>query len=515
MSDAIRSYSRPSSYAKNRSRGLLRQGLRFTRFILLFVVIGCVYLFWISRNTHDIRNFVPNDAAYQITSKDLVQNRDRILESRVWQSLPDTLNVNPIVGLLDTDIATSDMVLRNVMGQHLLIYGQDAEHFSDAVFIVKMTAVGTLLERKARRQSTNMYDEAGGLGIRFLSEHELYYSTRGRLIISSLSREALVRALTLPADAVVGEALDINSLWPEGDEDIRGRIHFTGAKDDRYFSAVGFAARLELSQGFLKMTLPCAEAFYQDFNPSELGNAQSKLIQPVDGPLSISKNLPISMRALCERIEVLNEFTDIFSPGWAEPSETELSPLEAILEGTTNSMAYTWHGYAVEDIIPVPVYSIITADQGDLFQRLLNDASENTDTLHFDEASNTLAVNLVGGETNTALMSASSSNTHLLYSSSIHQSNSNWGEQSEVQWVEAGGHIYVHLAPAQLLEEYATFGESMIAYGMLADHTLESFVASLEEWKVQVASIDELVVRAEHSMQDKEFHIDVRVQSSE
>ena len=455
MSDAIRSYSRPSSYAKNRSRGLLRQGLRFTRFILLFVVIGCVYLFWISRNTHDIRNFVPNDAAYQITSKDLVQNRDRILESRVWQSLPDTLNVNPIVGLLDTDISTSDMVLRNVMGQHLLIYGQDAEHFSDAVFIVKMTAVGTLLERKARRQSTNMYDEAGGLGIRFLSEHELYYSTRGRLIISSLSREALVRALTLPADAVVGEALDINSLWPEGDEDIRGRIHFTRAKDDRYFSALGFAARLELSQGFLKMTLPCAEAFYQDFNPSELGNAQSKLIQPVDGPLSISKNLPISMRALCERIEVLNEFTDIFSPGWAEPSETELSPLEAILEGTTNSMAYT------------------------------------------------------------ALMSASSSNTHLLYSSSIHQSNSNWGEQSEVQLVEAGGHIYVHLAPAQLLEEYATFGESMIAYGMLADHTLESFVASLEEWKVQVASIDELVVRAEHSMQDKEFHIDVRVQSSE
>ena len=523
MSDVVRSYSRPSkSLSAKPSRGLLRGGLRLTRFFLLVVLIAAVYVFWISRDTHDVQEFVPADTAYLITSKDLAQNRARILNSHIWNAFPESLRANPIVHLLDTELDIADWKLRNLLGQRVLIYGQDASTFSDAVYVIQTTMVGALLERNARRGDSIVLDAAGGLDIRFMPDHALYYAKRGRLLIASASRDSLIRTLTLEASERIQEEGSIESLWPTGDEDVRGMVQRSA--DSETISAVGFAARLESQQGFLKMSVSYSDAFKERYSLNSLGAETPALVRPVDGPVALSSNLSIPVDELMGLLMDNESLNTLMGGDWgvgeaSGDAESAEGIVHSILSQIQPGLAITWHGFDTSDIVPTSVYSMIGGYEGDGVAKAIAQSMKQQHavaytpiSLAFNEERQWLEVNSMGIGAMTSVLYPAGVDS-LFYSTSLHQAERNWADGASVEYIEQG-HFFIRLHPKAILSAYREFGTSMLSYDLLDGHTVESFESQMNEWESQFSTLEEATLSAMYDRADDVFNINVTLKSA-
>ena len=522
MSDAVRNYSGTYSSPRPTSRGLFRGGRRLTQLLLILLLLGTGCAFWIARDTHEIHEFVPVETEYLITSQDLVQNRDRFLGSSIWKALPESWASHPILELLNTQISTKDWVLRNVLGQRILIYGHDSETFSDAVYIMRMTAVGTLLERNYHRRDYNVYDPAGGLNLRWLVDHDLYYSVRGRLIVASTSREALIRALTLKSEETFGVEDWDDSLWPTGDEDVRGLIHLTTQNNDTpYFKALGFAARFEGNQGLLKLNLPHTEAFYQEFNLDSLGSKIPRMTTPVEGPISLSSNMNIDVEAMWSLLGEIDGASLFLEPMWEQwggdsPESSMPAYVGTILGDVDTSYALTWHGFNLRDIVPTSTYSMVTSYEGDRLAMALNTAQEKNDSIvfsslqtRFNEEQNWLEINSMGADSMTTVLYETGVSSVLLTSSLIKAKHIKDEKPSGDSLGE--GHFYIRLFPKQIVQEYGDFSLELLEGGLLADENGESFQKTLSDWKQKYSTLKEVSLMAQYNHNERAFDVELRI----
>lgn len=308
MSDAIRSFSRRGSGGAT-GGGIAPSGsFIFTRFVIAALVLFVISSFWISRDTHRIQQFVERAPASLIVAQHLLQNRDEFFTSPSWNALSDSVQSHPVPLVLATPFSAPDWVLRNIIGRHLLITTQGTTNFGEAIYITRMSRVGVLLERVLRRRSSNQSEDSGGLRLRYLSESDLYYAVRGRVLLLSPSRHALVHTLTLSdAERIPDEDWD-ESIWALGDDDIRGTLRLPKqSRWEPHFARIGFALSLRDSDATLELRAACTDRFYEELIPQLQGQKPTMLIRPTPGPIAFSANFGTTFQDLSRLMETVLE----------------------------------------------------------------------------------------------------------------------------------------------------------------------------------------------------------------
>ena len=195
MSDVQRVYRGPvRGRLSSTRRGRRRGGFPFKRlaFLLLLLLAGAAY--WISRDTHPLHSLIPSQQKYSVVLRDILKNRAELAESAVWDTLPPESGSGKITQALRGELGLPEWMARNIIVDDCYISGNDLRDFSDVLCVTKMTRIGTLVEQLHWVTSRIRRDTAGGLGLRHVPNAGMFYAVRGRILLISPSRDALVNA---------------------------------------------------------------------------------------------------------------------------------------------------------------------------------------------------------------------------------------------------------------------------------------------------------------------------------
>ena len=119
MSETLRSYS---GSKRGLSFGAARRGGRgvLPGALLLFMLGVFVAAFWISRDTHDIDEFLQADRPVQVRIEHAINSRNTLAESPVWAVLPGNSTGNVRAALREPPRDGPRVVARAVVHDHAL-----------------------------------------------------------------------------------------------------------------------------------------------------------------------------------------------------------------------------------------------------------------------------------------------------------------------------------------------------------------------------------------------------------
>lgn len=508
MSEVVRSMSRGERNIQSVSTSRVGGGFRMTRWIFVLMLVVGVYSWWISRDTYGYQPFVSSEPSAVIVAQHAFQKRETVFASPSWKALPETARAHPVPAVFATQFDAPDWVLRNLFGQHVLCVAPAQSEYENAIYLSKMSRIGVLIERSLRRSSNNSADNAGGLHLRYLAENELYYAVRGRMLIASPSRRALIHALTLSPDERIAEDAWDDSIWDVGGEDIRGTIRL--AEDSRwgsYFAGIGFALRVTPDEAVLKLKMPCTNAFYAEYVPSLEGKGAGSLYAPEPGPIQFSADVGGTYGATFQLLaEVLDVSLDADEPWLVGLLERETDPTVALLlQNAGTAVARTWHGYLLSDIVPAHVTSTLVANNSDVVAEAIaaapperSGAFEATAILR-DTDRNWLEIATAGGPGLTDVVTLDSSGRTVLATTSRVQAELNgWGGGAKTTRLDAQGNLYVLIDPGAVLTECeALVGELEEGFAILSAEAAERS-SEIARWREQMRSIREIELIAEH-----------------
>lgn len=513
MSEVVRSMSRSERYSTVPAQSRQDGRFRFTRWLLLFFVALGVYAYWISRDTHDIRQFVGTDPGAIIVTRSVLENRAEVFNSASWSMLSEEARAHPLPTVFATEFGAPDWVLRNLFGQYVLTTTPMGSDYTDAVYMSKMSPFGVLIERAMRQSSGIQKDRAGGLYLQYLTNHELYYAVRGRLVIASLSRRALIHALTLGSDEQIPEDAWDDSILNAGGEDVRGTIRLS--EDSRwgsYFAGIGFALRVDSDEAVLKLKLPCTDTFYSELVPTLDGKGPVSLLSPEPGPIRFSADIGASHNDTFALIaDVLDVSEDVEEP-WLIGllSDTPVNPISELLDNSGTNVSRTWHGYAVDDIEPAHVTSTLLLNNGDAVSSAIASAPESLsgefkeESYRRDPEFGWLEVLRVGGPSLTRVIALDGTGRHILTSSSRTQAEANgWGTDRSVSTRSNSETLYVAIDPGAVITEYETWVAAMEAGFAFTPDEAMSHAKNAARWRAQMRGVNQIELTAEHLNESK------------
>jgi hypothetical protein len=253
--------------------------------VIVLLAVG----YWISRDTHPLYRLIPTQQKYSVVLRDILTNRTELADSTVWDTLPPDIGSGHITEALRGELGLPEWMARNIIVDDCYISGNDLRTFGDVLCVTKMTRIGRLLEflhwvtPKIRR------DTAGGLGLRRLADGSLYYAVRGRILLISPSRDALVNALTLQQDDSLTAQAFQEAFTQQGGEDIGGTVTF--ATDDPLGGVLQdfhFRLWLDKTQAHLTWNAKLRTEQYDRLSPLLAGVSPRQLEAPPPGLLALS-----------------------------------------------------------------------------------------------------------------------------------------------------------------------------------------------------------------------------------
>ncbi|MCC6142493.1 MAG: hypothetical protein IT368_01680, partial [Candidatus Hydrogenedentes bacterium] len=220
MSEAPRIYS--GGLGKRRRRG--QAGIWIRRGLLAAIVLSVVWFFWSTRDSYSMEELIPADAQYRVYINGLVPKREEIVASPVWALAPEESVLGRLQAQLAANLGFPEWILNNLVYGLCQFSGRDTDAFSDMIFVTRMSRIGCVIER-FRSFALDVEDDlAGGLELRRIREPELYYAVRGRVLVLSPSRKAVIDAVTLlPDEALPESALETAALAVE-EADVYGNV---------------------------------------------------------------------------------------------------------------------------------------------------------------------------------------------------------------------------------------------------------------------------------------------------
>jgi len=182
----------------------------YIRYALLTILIGVpLAALWSTRDSWDMGQVIPKDQNYTIVFPDLIEGRQVIARSTLWELLPPDSEWRAMQGELTRDFGLPEWLVNNFLVGPVYICGSDFETFKDAVLVTRMTRLGTLLQLFSGWSDRVEMDPAGGLDLRRVKDTEVLLAVRGRVLLVSRDRNALIRSLVLqPEDSVGPEGFE-------------------------------------------------------------------------------------------------------------------------------------------------------------------------------------------------------------------------------------------------------------------------------------------------------------------
>ncbi|MFO7975525.1 MAG: hypothetical protein R6V12_12915 [Candidatus Hydrogenedentota bacterium] len=276
-----------------------RRGFPFKRVIFVLLLLLVALAYWITRDTHPLHRLIPSQQKYNIVLRDILSSRAELADSAVWQTLPPTIGSGRITEALRGELKLPEWMVRNIIVDDCYLSGNDLVAFSDVLCMAKMTRIGKLIEQLHWVTPSIQRDTAGGLGLRKFADESVFYAVRGRLLLFSPSRDALVNALTLKKEDALSETAFQQAFAETGDEDIGGTGTF--AKDDplgAIFRDFRFRLWLDKTQAHLTWNATLREEQYARFAPLLEGVSPTELVTPPRGVIAVSGNFNKSLRDL-------------------------------------------------------------------------------------------------------------------------------------------------------------------------------------------------------------------------
>ncbi len=498
MSDTPRIYTTPGGRPiRSAGRGRRR---RIGRFIGIAVVIFLAWAFWVSRDTHPIAEFVPAPRRLEAVLPHAAVARYRVAASHVWDGVPQSLVASAPEAIADKR-GLPDWIIGNLIGGTAIVVADDVAAWSDAVFIARMTRAGCIIERAMRFRPASRGEYAGGLHLRYWEPGKLHYAVRGRTLLASPSRDALVDALTLTPERRVPEKSVAAALSDTGSEDARGTWTLpTDSGAGRVFQEIRFAARVDENEATVKFRAKfrpeVAEALapqWRDVKPTALSAA-------FDGPLAISANLGGTVE---ETWRALSEVVDL---PWLTPEQWQAWRREnggqsasALLTGIVGPMGpgvrLTWQGIDLEEMSPVPVFVGSISGRREAAAALLDslpkpDAPRVADArVTFDRESGRLEAPLMSGPAMTPLGQWDGDALYFGTSASIAPEFIESGRE-HTRPIDKPANVYMRMDPAACVQMLVRAGRDLAASGLLRDQTRESFEKDAAEWTERAAALE-------------------------
>ncbi len=500
MTDAVRSYGgRKNLGARGvrRRRGRLRWGI----LAILFAAFlgGC----WLTRDTYPSARLLPADQQYLVRVTDLAGQ---------WRE-PDAL---PFGGMLPAGadfVAGPERVieqlglpqwnLNNLIGRHAYFTGNDLKTLRDALFVTKMTRTGVLIERFRRLGPNVTHDAAGGLDLHKAQQAGLYYAVRGRVLVASASRDALIKSLTTPDDACVGEEALARAFPESGAGDALGKVQFAeGFPLDGALSSVRFALRMDGQEARLKCRATLHPRWAERLNGLLAGATPQELLEPLPGVLRVSANTGKHVREVwtCLGAAFVSElFSEKQWSAWESGEEVGLSQSLTRLVGKLGpGLRLSWCGVDLNEMAPVPeIVCTVDASGVDLdtaFETLAGGTGDGA--VVYDAEKRVLHMPTVGGPS--VEPTAVRCGAGLLLSSSRQVAERTLADGPAARALPEPGNLYVQVDVEGCLEKVVAAGRLLAENHLLRGHTPESFERQAEAWQERTAKMKDVSALFSH-----------------
>lgn len=482
------------------------------------VAVAVVYGLWTTRDRYPMEEFIPAEQRLQIVVSDVLNKRGKIANSRVWEALPDAGELREITDLLNSEIALPGWVVNNLIGRECHLSANRLEGLEDAIFVTRMTPVGTLLERLNLFVPGIERDRAGGLHVRRLPEAGLYYAVRGRVLVVSPSRRALIYSLTLSEEERAVPGAVAAALAAAGSEDVSGTLRLDENEGlGRVFRSLSFALQFEPDRAGAKLRGVFRPEWEERLSALLDGAEPRPLAKPVEGRLMVSVDLGLEVKELWAALGEAFENLPISRDQWAEWERMEgkgAGVLTALLGPAGPGLRLTWQGVDLNEMIPVPkVVALAQGDEGAV-RRVMEALPEPPSgpalvnpLPYFDREVGRAFVPSIGGPS--MIPTVGLRDGTLLVSSGLGVADALWAGDPDLGYLPDPGNIYVCLRPLPCVEAIVETGALLAENGLLKGHSPESFHNKAVQWMEKAATIREITLLAglKEGQLEGEFHV--------
>ena len=522
MSDVVRNYTGTG--------GSLRSGKRrragrsqFRKVILPVIVLVLVVFLWVTRDSYDVTKCLPAGQGFSVVLSDPLNSLDRAGQSRLWRAVPAQWSQQFSAQSLAQRTGMPDWVVNNLFHDRLFLFGNDTQHFGDVVAITRMTRIGTLLERFHRIAPGIERDFAGGLELRKVAESRVYYAVRGRLLILSPSREALIHSLTLAPENTLGEKA-VGDLTQSGTEDVRGVLNVSLEHPlGKYVHQVAFALRVDGESAHAKCRAELSPDWKNTYGPL-FGKARPvPLGMPPSGMVEVSANFGIpvdqlwpALGSLCSAGWMSKQQWDAWAAPSADGTLRVSQFITALLADKGPGVRLSLIGIDTNEMLPMPL--LVGTFDGNVsgVPALFKAIPAPPETVmawdaypRYDEAKGLVHVPWIGGPSmepcaavfGDALLASTSKNAAEQVLATAPPSGDLPGE----------GNLYVRARPPALAERIVEAGRLFVAFDGLRGYTPESYENAAAKWLACANVIDEVTATA--SVQGDSLDMEFRIRS--
>ena len=511
MSEAVRSYTNSAGTTfRRRRKGSLR---RLLLFVLVVIIAGG---WWVVRDTHPLWSVIPAEHKAGIVLPDVNTQRTDLADAAFWPLLPAAWGLEDIPDQLRSDFGLPPWVLNNLIGDISYLYANDLESLSDPCFITRMSPFGTLMERLSRLARVTASDPAGGLNLREVPDAGLHYAVRGRLFIASPSREALIRALTLPAETTWSREEFRAAVEASRGVDLRVAVRFDdGDALAEYLERGEVSMRIQpRSIDIAARVMPSGEVATRLQPLRRTSNGDRPLIAPPPGMLEVAGNFG---QRFDDTVTALADVAGLDTPNartWAAWAEAEHG--EGDLEGLPDfprmiarllgpagpAFALSITDVDPGEVIPVPIIEaaleageVDPAAWFDALEPAVSEIDGWERVPQRDEERELVFCRTIGGDSLTPAVKRMGErlfvSTNLAHAQAAADAGGPIGPQ-----LEQTGNLFVRVHPAACVDALDALAQQLVMVDGLRGHDAASWNALVDAWRGYLEPIQDATLLA-------------------
>lgn len=503
MSQAPRTLGEADVYVRRyTSRRERRRAMR--NLILLITAVAGGWFFWVTRDNWPVARLVPKDPAFQICAMDLLMNRKEIAASRVWDLAPPNTGVKEARTALSGNFGLPEWMINNLMNGLGLISGADLRDPESAIFVTRISRIGRLLETFRGFAKIIEDDPAGGLDLRHVKAGDAYYAIRGRVLVASRSRAALVHALTMNEDETlsaedfraVQEATAGRNLLVTVRPDAKDPFGDAFERVEMTFALKQDAAQLECKAVPRASFAPALAAIFGDKPPA--------LQPPVQGLAEITGDFGRPFPEVYAGLLLgfpdnsLVQSARKAIEGFAQSAGDKAPMLAKALSGLGTGFSLSWTGIDPYEVIPAPqIIARIDAPQAAGYGVLLRAALKKQPEVNeaeqkpwFDDTTKIAQFPVFGGPSLHPAVTMRDQKIVITSSTTLAQDFVAGKVPMETEDAKGNLMLRIHAGPAAaaILDAGQEFADS----GYLKGFTPESFRAFADDWKARAALMGDI-----------------------
>lgn len=522
MSEEVLRSFHPGPGVRRRRRVLRGKGGILARIIPVLLILTLLLALWSTRDTHSMGDLIPADQAYEIYLGDLLRNRAHLAQSRVWQLAPQGSALAKLPSQMSANFGLPEWLLNNLISDLCHISGNDLKQFDDLLFATRMSRIGSLAERFHRFIPGLEKDKAGGLHLRALPELNLYYAVRGRVLLASRSRKALIQALTLRHGEALGETALRQGMREMGAQEIAARLRLDA--DDpmgNVFSSVQIATNLDADTARASLQGVLRPEWREPLADLLEGSRPTLLKLPPEGMLVFSanfgKNLPAIWTGLGEatgrhlEMNAMLESLAEFIGG----DTVLLNEAMALMAGQLGpGIRFAWLGIDLNAMIPTPElafwFDVASGTVPDFLSAIPpppGDIPAWASYPRYQPETGAIHIPMIDGP--------SLEPTFALHDGALMACSSRLAAERLLSQPLGGenlnqpGNLFLRLRPYPAVEAIVNAGLEVADLGVIRGHNAETFRAAAAPWLATARQIDEIAALAAH--ENGEVRLDIKL----